>query len=131
MVKSGNGALFQVMVSSAQLLEVAHNFTPKSFVLPAQQLNVAPVIAVPAGRVTSNLKKLYLLGLASIPNHGLDGRTEFGCLTPTEESATAVNVVSTAAPAELTRSANATTVARNSDITVTRVGIRRGLIKSP
>jgi hypothetical protein len=72
-VKSGNGALFHVIVSSVQSLEVSHNVAPKAFELPAQHLNVAPVIAVPAGMLTSNLKKLYLVGLASIPTHALEG----------------------------------------------------------
>ena len=42
-MKSGIGALFQVIVSSVQLVDVCHSDAPDSLSLPAQHLNVAPV----------------------------------------------------------------------------------------
>jgi len=57
-VKSGIGALFQVMLSSLQSLEVCHSEAPLSFWLPAQQLKVALVTTASGGTVTAKEKKL-------------------------------------------------------------------------
>jgi len=66
-VKSGIGALSQVMVFSFQLAWVSHSWAPYGFELPAKHRKVAPVTDMPSGMVTWNCRKAWVGGLASIP----------------------------------------------------------------
>ena len=130
-MKSGIGALSQVMLSSLQSLEVCQSEAPSSFWLPDQQLKVALVITASGGTVTAKEKKLYRVGLASIPSQGPTGRTESGCTESTTALATATKVLSSAA-AGLVCSAKLASPAANSASAVSRTGARRRVrMRSP
>ena len=67
-LKSGIGALFQVMVSSFQSPSVDHRLAPSRDELPVQQRKVAPVTDMPSGIWSLELEEAVRLGTGVHPH---------------------------------------------------------------